>query len=71
MSKRPEPAKKSPDIAEKPSGPPFKIRMGIPHMDALWKDLTDRAQKDRLSSSEQKLHKKWGKALRLMVPQDK
>lgn len=40
--------------------------MGLPQMDALWKDLTRRLAVGTLSSQEEILYKKWGKALRLL-----
>lgn len=40
--------------------------MGIPQMDTLWKDLTIKAKKNRFSGNEEKLYRKWGKALRLL-----
>lgn len=48
------------------SGLPFKIRMGLPHMDALWKDLSTKSVTNNLTATETKLYKKWGKALTLL-----
>lgn len=71
MSKKPRPSQKNPAAADKekkrPSGPPFTIRMGLPHMDALWKELTARSKANKLTADEAKLYKKWGKALRLLA----
>lgn len=54
------------DQKEKVSGPPFQIRMGFPHMDSLWNDLSFRAKSGKLSKAETNLYTKWGKALRLL-----
>ncbi|MBI4405205.1 MAG: hypothetical protein HY537_13670 [Deltaproteobacteria bacterium] len=40
--------------------------MGLPRMDCLWKDLTERSKSGKLNADEGKLYKKWGKALRLL-----
>ena len=48
------------------SGPPFKIRMGIPTMDQLWQSLTAGFDLQTLSNEQYKLYKKWGKALALL-----
>ena len=66
MSKKQPPSEKSPTTTEKVSGPPFTIRMGLPHMDALWKALTVKSEKGKLIGGEKKLYKKWGKALILL-----
>jgi hypothetical protein len=42
---------------------PFKIRMGVPGMEALWNDLSTRKQKAKLDKNEEKFFKKWVKAL--------
>ena len=41
----------------------FKIRMGVPEMEALWNDLSTRKQVGKLDKSEEKFFKKWVKAL--------
>lgn len=66
MRKKRPPGGKSPPATEKPSGPPFTIHMGLPHMDALWKELTAKFEKGRFVGNEQKLYKKWEKALLLL-----
>lgn len=37
---------------------PFKIRMGIPEMEALWRDLSTRKQNGELDKAEEKFFKK-------------
>jgi len=32
---------------------PFKIRMGVPEMEAVWNDLADRHEQGKLSGNEQ------------------
>jgi hypothetical protein len=66
MSKKQPSSEKSPATTDKVSGPPFTIRMGLPHMDDLWKALTAKSDKGKLTGSKRKLYKKWGKALRLL-----
>ena len=44
----------------------FRIRMGIPHMDSLWRDLEKKFNLKTLSKDEVKLFKKWSKALRFL-----
>jgi hypothetical protein len=41
----------------------FKIRMGVPEMEALWNDLSTRKQEGELDKDEEKFFKKWVKAL--------
>ena len=41
----------------------YIIRMGIPDMDALWKDLTTRKPQNQLSKPEAIFLKKWAKAM--------
>jgi hypothetical protein len=41
----------------------FKIRMGVPEMEALWSDLSTRKQEGELDEDEEKFFKKWVKAL--------
>jgi hypothetical protein len=41
----------------------FKIRMGVPEMEAFWKDLSRRKQSGKLDKSEEAFFKKWVKAL--------
>lgn len=41
----------------------FKIRMGVPEMEAVWNDLTTRHEQGQLSRNEQKVFKKLVKAL--------
>ena len=42
---------------------PFKIRMGVPEMEALWNDLSARNQSGELEARERKFFKKFLKAL--------
>src|SRR6266487_4995795 len=42
---------------------PFKIRMGVPEMEALWNDLSTREQSGKLDRNEDKFFKKFVKAL--------
>ncbi|CAN5425705.1 hypothetical protein BH09SUM1_BH09SUM1_04000 [soil metagenome] len=37
---------------------PFKIRMGVPEMEALWNDISSRKQCGKLDKSEEKFFKK-------------
>ncbi len=41
----------------------FKIRMGVPEMEAFWKDVSTRNQVGELGKDEEKFFKKWIKAL--------
>lgn len=41
----------------------FRIRMGVPGMEALWNDLSTRKQEEKLDREEEKFFKKWVKAL--------
>ena len=41
----------------------FKVRMGVPEMEALWNDLSTRKQQRQLDRAEEKLFKKLVKAL--------
>ena len=41
----------------------FRIRMGVPEMEALWNDLSTRKQTGELDKNEEKFFKKWVKAL--------
>jgi hypothetical protein len=41
----------------------FKIRMGVPEMEALWLDLSTRKQHGKLGNDEEKFFKKLVKAL--------
>lgn len=45
----------------------FKIRMGIPEMDAFWSELETKVETDTASRDEVKLHKKIGKTLVLLA----
>ena len=44
----------------------FKIRMGVPEMEALWKDLTNKADRDALHGADKVLFKKLVKTLGLL-----
>ena len=41
----------------------FKVRMGVPEMEAVWNDLSTRKQGGRLTKTEEKFFKKLVKAL--------
>ena len=41
----------------------YSIRMGIPEMEALWKDLTDKADRNALRGADKELFKKLTKTL--------
>src|SRR5437870_8600670 len=41
----------------------FRIRMGVPEMEAVWNDLSTRKQMGDLDKDEEKFFKKWVKAL--------
>src|SRR5712692_4484907 len=42
---------------------PFRIRMGVPEMEALWNDLSARKQDGKLDKNEEKFFKQLVKAL--------
>ena len=42
---------------------PYRIRMGVPQMEALWDDLSARKRKDQLARNEDKFFSKLVKAL--------
>ena len=42
----------------------YEIRMGIPEMDALWRDLQQKHREGTGSKKEERLYKKWGNALK-------
>ncbi len=44
----------------------FSIRLGIPEMAELWADLRSKVEAGVLSKDEDKLYKKWGKAMALL-----
>lgn len=44
----------------------YKIRMGIPEMEALWERLQRAFRSGEISKQEAALYKKWGKALKLL-----
>jgi hypothetical protein len=44
----------------------FRIRLGIPEVQRLWDELTDKANQGMLSKSQQELLTKWGKAMALL-----
>ena len=45
----------------------FKIRLGVPEMVGLWEDLCSKAASSKISKDEEKLYKKWGKAMALLA----
>ena len=44
----------------------FRVRMGVPEMDAYYQDLLNKARNDTLSGDEKKLFKRLRKALRFL-----
>ena len=46
----------------------FNIRMGIPEMQELWLDLQEKYRSGNIKKKEEQLYKKWGKALKLLLP---
>jgi ABC-type phosphate transport system substrate-binding protein len=44
----------------------YKIRLGVPEMESLWQDMTQKADTGTLDGNEQKLFKKLAKALNLL-----
>lgn len=44
----------------------FKIRLGIPEVEALWKEMNQKHDCDELDATERKFFKKFVKALRLL-----
>ncbi len=44
----------------------FQIFMGLPEMEALWKDLLGKAQNHSLSADEREFFDKWSKALQYL-----
>jgi len=45
----------------------FAIRLGVPEMAALWEELCGKAAKRKLGKDDEKLYKKWGKAMALLA----
>ena len=45
----------------------FKIRLGVPAIAGLWEDLCCKAARSKLGKDEEKLYKKWGKAMALLA----
>ena len=45
----------------------FSIRLGVPEMEALWADLSDKAKQGTLGKDDEKLYKKMGKAMALLA----
>jgi len=41
----------------------FTIRLDVPEMKALWDDLTQKASRGALGTTEDLLYRKWGKAM--------
>ena len=44
----------------------FKIRLGVPEMTGLWAGLCSKAASSKLGKDEERLYKKWGKAMALL-----
>ena len=45
----------------------FSIRLGVPEMEMLWKNLQSRKKLGTLTKPEERLLKKWGKAMVLLA----
>lgn len=45
----------------------YVIRMGIPEMDKLWRELQTKSKSQSLSKEDKDLYQKWGKALKLLA----
>lgn len=45
----------------------FAIRLGVPGMAGLWGELCTKASSSTLSKDEERLYKKWGKAMALLA----
>lgn len=45
----------------------YGIRMGIPQMQELWNDLQSQYRAKTIKKKDEKLYKKWGKALKLLA----
>lgn len=45
----------------------YEIRMGIPEMDALWKNLHQKYREGTAGIKEEQLYKKWGNALKKLA----
>lgn len=44
----------------------FNIRMGVPEMMELWENLQMQYRDGKIKKSDERLYKKWGKALKLL-----
>lgn len=44
----------------------FSIRLGVPEMEALWTDLSEKVKNETFSKNELSLYKKMGKAMALL-----
>ena len=44
----------------------FSIRLGLPEMDEMWRDMSERNAKGELGGDEKKRYKKIGKAMHLL-----
>ncbi|MCC8196524.1 MAG: hypothetical protein LIO49_06975 [Ruminococcus sp.] len=44
----------------------YKIRMGVPEMAELWNRLQKAYRDGSISKSDERLYKKWGKAVRIL-----
>jgi len=45
----------------------YTIRMGIPEMDSLWKELQKRYRSGTIKKREEQIYKKWGNALKKLA----
>ncbi len=45
----------------------YVIRMGIPEMDKLWRELQTKSKSNSLNKEDKDLYQKWGKALNLLA----
>lgn len=45
----------------------YNIRMGVPEMEARWLSLQQKYRAGTIKKTEERLYKKWGKALKLLA----
>lgn len=45
----------------------FHIRMGVPEMYTMWEKLQTQYRNGKIKKADEKLYKKWGKALKLLA----
>lgn len=45
----------------------FHIRMGVPEMHTMWEKLQTQYRNGKIKKADEKLYKKWGKALKFLA----